>query len=376
MLLGRLELVRLQAKSLALARLVGILQFALMTQKYRDVMVATGGSRLPFLRHNAWVGGRVDCTTGDVLVSVGAGWDNTNIEAIRELKARGGVCFILLCHDLIPLLFPQFYKSIDVDAFRAYMHVALPLADLVVVTSQKGEQDCRAYCQERGVKVPKMAISPLGFDGLDPIEPASSTIALPNGLVRGRFAMIVSTIEPRKGHQLLYRVWRRLVEEGIAQANGFKLAFVGRRGWMVDELISQIASDRTVSGQIEIIHDVSDRQLRALYAGAAFCVYPSKYEGYGLPICEAFAHGRSVIASTGGALPEIVGTLSPCLDPDDDEVWYETIKEWIQSPTRRLPYEQAIRRQFKHPTWREAAANFFAISDCCAREHWDLRQLS
>jgi len=75
-----------------------------------------------------------------------------------------------------------------------------------------------------------------------------------------------------------------------------------------------------IAGQIVIIEDADDQILSALYEGAAFCVYPSQYEGYGLPICEAFARGKAAIASTGGALPEVVGGLSPCLDPNDEKV--------------------------------------------------------
>jgi glycosyltransferase involved in cell wall biosynthesis len=365
MLLRWLEMHRLQAKTHTLTCLAGWLQIPLISRKYRKLMIASDGTRLPCLPYRALVSERFRFASDDILVSVGAGWNNTSIEAIRTLKAREGFCFILLCHDLIPLLFPHFYKANDVDAFRAYMHLALPLADVVVVTTQTGEKDCREYCRESGVKVPNMAVAPLGFDLIDlpKLNPS-----LPNDLKPGKFVMIVSTIEPRKGHRLLYNVWRRLVEDGIVQTHGFKLALVGRKGWMVDNLFSEILSDPTVRGKIEIIHDVDDSQLRALYAGAAFCVYPSKYEGYGLPVCEAFAYGRAVIVSTGGALPELVGELSPCLDPDDEELWYETIKEWIQYPQRRIPYEQAIKYNFKHFTWFEAAANFFSIVWSCAHE--------
>ena len=63
--------------------------------------------------------------------------------------------------------------------------------------------------------------------------------------------------------------------------------------------------------------------LAALYDGAAFCVYPSMYEGYGLPIVEAFARGKAVIASNRGSIPEIAAAFAPCLDPTDEEAWLE-----------------------------------------------------
>ena len=171
--------------------------------------------------------------------------------------------------------------------------------------------------------------------------------------------MLVGTIEPRKGHRLLYQVWRRLVSEGVPQASGFKLVFVGRPGWMIDELLADIKSDPRLAEQLLVIYDADDDLLKALYQSAAFCVYPSVYEGYGLPVIEAFSFGKAVLASTGGALPELVQGLSPCLDPTDEKAWYDMIKKWIESPQDLIPYEKEIRMQFQHPTWSEAAANFF-----------------
>ena len=172
--------------------------------------------------------------------------------------------------------------------------------------------------------------------------------------------MLVSTIEPRKGHRLLYQVWRRLVAEGVPQASGFKLVFVGRPGWLVDELLADIRKDSQLAEHLLMIYDADDDLLTTLYQSAAFCVYPSIYEGYGLPVAEAFSFGKAVIASTGGALPELVQKLSPCLDPTDEQAWYKIIKKWIESPKARIPYEEEIRLRFRHPTWSEAAASFFA----------------
>ena len=141
---------------------------------------------------------------------------------------------------------------------------------------------------------------------------AKAATKLPAALDPGQFVLLVSTIEPRKGHRLVYRVWLRLIAQGVPQATGFKLVFAGRPGWMVDNLLANIRSDTQTAGQILMIHDADDDMLAALYDGAAFCVYPSLYEGYGLPVIEAFSHGKAVLSSNGGALSELVqGYLLP-----------------------------------------------------------------
>jgi glycosyltransferase involved in cell wall biosynthesis len=112
---------------------------------------------------------------------------------------------------------------------------------------------------------------------------------------------------------------------------------------------------------------VSDAVLDLLYRHAAFCLYPSLYEGYGLPVVEAFARGKAVIASNAGALPEMVQDFSPCLDPRDEDAWRETLKTWVGDPTARAPFEKAIRERFRHPSWEEAAAGVFSAVDRLGR---------
>jgi len=360
MALGRLETVRLGATRPWLRRLAGRVQESLMSKKYRDMMVAADGTRQQLLPYRTVLGPRIDLVPSDTLICAGIGWAHTNIAAIREMQSRIGFRFILFCHDLIPLLFPQFYLPHDVELFRAYMHQALATADLIAVTSQTTRQDCQLYCRQHGIATNKIAVVPLGINS----DGRNSRVApLPDGLSPGRFVLMVSTIEPRKGHRLLYNVWRRLTADGVTTSRGVKLVFVGRRGWMVDDLMQKIRTDKDVCNQILIVSDADDMLLNSLYQGAAFCVYPSRYEGYGLPICEAFSHGKGTLASTAGALPELVGDLSPCLDPEDEDAWYHAMKRWIEYPDAKAPFEHAIKLRFRHPTWSEAAANFFAICD-------------
>lgn len=331
-----------------------------MSRKYRKIMFSPDGARRPFLPYRMVLGTEIKLLPSDVLICAGTGWVHTNIQAIRNLKSHVGFHFVLLCHDLIPLLFPDFYLPHDVEAFKSYMHEALAAADLIAVTSNRSEQDCLKYLSQHKIPASEIAVTPLGFDGGgNDLRNAS----LPDDLTPGRFVLFVSTIEPRKGHRLLYTVWRRLTLEGVTRSKGFKLVFVGRPGWMVADLLLLIRSDPAVRDEIIVMDGVDDSLLNAMYSGTAFCVYPSKYEGYGLPICEAFYYGKAVLASNGGALPELVQNLSPCLDPEDEEAWYSLLKEWIEHPEARAPFERAIKRKFKHPTWSEAAAHFFSVCE-------------
>jgi glycosyltransferase involved in cell wall biosynthesis len=351
-----IEEVRLQTSSQRAAALCDRLQRAIMKDKDRKLMIGPDGKRRALVRIDRVAGDAVALTAGDTLIAAGAGWAHCNIDALAEAKRRAGFRFVLLVHDLIPIQFPHFYKAHDAAAFSHYMRKAIPLADLIITGAQRVADDVRRYGEENGLTVGTIALSPFGAD---PVTRRASSI-LPEALAPGRYALLVSTIEPRKGHALIYETWLRLLAAGVPQAANFKLVFVGRPGWMVESLLARIQADPNFGKNLLIFENVDDDDLATLYDGAAFCLYPSVYEGYGLPIVEAFFHGKAVLASTGGAIPEMVGRLSPCIDPADSDGWYRALKTWIEDPSMREPYERAILEQFRHPTWNEAAASFFA----------------
>lgn len=360
MLLQTLERRRLAAATPAAAERIARLQAPLIRGKYRGLMVKQDGTRRDFVPLAALASTEVDFRPDDVLVCAGAGWSHTDIAAIRAQKRATPFRLALLCYDIIPILFPQFYKPHDVESFTRYFEGAFPAADLVLVNSRRVEADVRAWCARRGLPLGPTAVVPLGADIPAGAAAPGRTDALPHGLEPGRFALFVSTIEPRKGHRLLYEVWLRLLAAGVPQRTGFKLVFVGRPGWMVEDLVRALDSDERLKGTLLRLDRVDDTAMRALSANAAFGLYPSRYEGYGLPLVEAFHLGKAVIASTGGSLPEVAGAFSPCLDPEDPDAWFDTLERWIEDPAARIPYEERIRTDFRHPGWAEAAALFFA----------------
>jgi glycosyltransferase involved in cell wall biosynthesis len=149
---------------------------------------------------------------------------------------------------------------------------------------------------------------------------------------------------------------------GVPQAHDFRLVFVGREGWLVDALAEELrALGADPRNHLVWLSGVSDEALDRLYQHAAFCAYPSIYEGFGLPVVESFRYGKAVLASTGGAIPEAVGEFSPCLDPNDVAGWADALRAWIADPSARQPYERAIRERYQPRRWAEASAEFFTL---------------
>jgi glycosyltransferase involved in cell wall biosynthesis len=356
MSLQALERLRLTTQTPKIASLADAAQRAIINEKYARKMIKADGSRWACFPSDIALGHPIEFRKDDLLICTGAGWMDSDIRRITTLKRSSGCHFILFCHAIIPLMFPQYFHEDEVELQRTYWSLAFPAADLVIFGSRTAEKDVRSYCALHGITLRATAVCSLGANAAA-TPPAK---ALPVGLEPGRYALLVGTIEPRKGHRLIYEAWKDLMASGIPQRARFKLVFAGREGWMVDGLLSDLRRTCKGTDSLQLITDADDATLALLYQQAAFCLLPSRYEGFGLPAVEAFFHGKAVLSSNGGALPELVGDLSPCLDPEDAPAWRRSLQSWVEDPTLRAPYEARIRASFRHPTWDESAQDFFA----------------
>lgn len=350
---------RLRLNSLGNKPLLDRVQNWLLSQKYLAELTDVTGRRRTLLPFDMATGPALRLGPADVVFQAGSDW--SVMMRVAETIPREGARLAVLCHDIIPLLFPQFFPRNNAETFRACFHAIFPAANLVIFTTRRVESDAQRYCGDNGLRINRTAKVALGAD-FEKIA-ADKATPLPAGLESDRYALFVSTLEPRKGHRLLLAVWRRLREAGIPQAHTFKLVFVGRQGWDVADLIADMRSDPSFGDSLLWLSDVNDEMLTTLYSQAAFCLYPSIYEGFGLPVIEAFQHGKAVVASTGGALPETIGRFSPCIDPFDERGWLDILTRWIEDPAERLMYETAIAAEFSVRGWDDFASEAFETLD-------------
>jgi glycosyltransferase involved in cell wall biosynthesis len=333
--------------------LIHLIQPVIAGKKYRDILIRPDGSQRALASVHVLAGAPLPFELGDRVLLAGANWAHTNVAVIGEQKKQLAIELISLCHDVIPLLFPAFFKPHDVAMLQRHFDQVFALASLNLVCSKVTGRDVQQYCTDHDIAVGSVRQVPLGFDllagGSDSASSAKSAVC-------SRYIMLVSTIEPRKGHRLAQAVWSKLLQEGIPQRLDVNLVLVGRPGWMVDDLMKTLRT----SDRIVVMDNIDDRALAALYDQADFCIYPSEYEGYGLPVVEALARGKAVLASNVGVVPELQAGLLKQLPPHDEETWYAVIKEWLVSPEVRPTRDADGSTCFRHPSWAEAAAETFA----------------
>ena len=359
--IAALERLRLTA-SVPVAAAAGLAQRAILAVRPHGFAVHDGRrNRVANVPPSLGLGAEIRLRPGDTVFSAGNGWFWGDPGALRALRHQHRLRTVVLCYDLLPITHPELFQP-GVDAsFAAYWRATLPVTDRCIVTADCIAQDLRRFCASAGIAVPEIVQLPLGYDP----APKAAPGPLPHGLVAGRYALLVGTIEPRKGHAMLLRAWQILLERGVPQASGFCMVFVGRPGWMVEPVLAALAT-----GIPGIVHlpGVDDAVLDTLYGHAAFCLYPSLYEGFGLPVIEAFARGLPLIASTAPAVQELAADLAPCLDPTDATAWAAAIEHWITQPAALATAAETIRRRFSHPDWPTAAAALLQEAASPARE--------
>lgn len=172
--------------------------------------------------------------------------------------------------------------------------------------------------------------------------------------VDGPFLLHVGTLEPRKNHRFLFRVFERMREfDGT-------LVLCGMRGWQVDPILEAMEAS-PCADRIRHLDYVADEDLTALYRRAEALIFPSLYEGFGLPPVEAMRQGCPVVCSDGGSLPEVVGDAGLVLPLDDPAEWAYAIERLLSSPDRRAKRINAGHHRAARFSWRR-----------CARETWDV----
>ena len=288
---------------------------------------------------------------GDVLISVGLDWDQPYTRHFYELNKKCGVKVITCCYDLIPVLFPQYCVGEVAQRFKEYFTQLSWGSTAVLCISNQTQHDYLNLCREIGAPIRPTQVIPLGDN-----VPGEGGIVSPQllQLVSEPFVLYVSTIERRKNHEVLYRAYHLLVKAGHKEKLP-KLVFVGMPGWGVGELLKDLELDPLTQGLVVQLNHVNDAELNLLYKRAEFCVYPSLYEGWGLPVGEALALGKPVLASAKGSLPEVGGNLVRYVDPWNVQAWADSILELIESPQKLQAMTDDTVKNYEPRKWHDTA---------------------
>ena len=289
---------------------------------------------------------------GDIVVSLGAGWGFPHyVKHVADAKRRCGIRFSTLIYDLIPIENAAFVEQQHVVQFKRWLRDAIPVADVVLTISRHSRDALIKWAAAAGCPLPRVEVVELGSGLSDrPPDADEKVIGFPRP-----FVLFVSTIEVRKNHRLLVRVWRRLLERHGADAIP-TLIFAGQIGWLVDDLMAELAASGYLGGKIVLMPGLSEAELRQAYRSCLFTVFPSLCEGWGLPVAESLVQGKFCVASNATSIPEVGGDLIDYFDPTDDDDALAKIERVLLDPAYLAAREARLRAQYRPRTWADCVS--------------------
>ena len=276
----------------------------------------------------------VAITPKSVIVFLGAVWINDALMlAARDAHAQGAKCVYLL-YDLTPVLETGHTAAVN-KLFDRYLSLITQTGSRIPAISQSSRRDYEQHCSQRGWQAPAGAATGLPC-GLTPegFDPGESPWPRP-------YVLFVGTVESRKNHLLALRAWQRLIDAGTSDLPD--LVCIGRLGWHADEFLHEYVMTNGLGGRVSVLTgSVPDADLARFYAHADFTVYPSRYEGWGLPVSESLAFGRLPVVAHNSSLPEAGGDLAAYFRSDDVDDFVHVLRTRALDPDARHEAERAI----------------------------------
>ncbi len=312
--------------------------------------------------------GMLDDGNPSVLCLLGAAWVNQDyVHHVLAWKRRFGTRFVMTVHDLIPIYARDTCDQDTVRVFEEFMRRALRHVDHILAVSENTAKDVRRYLTTLKLPEPAITVTKNGaaFSEFMPESGQtgdSTVLDLPE-----RFVLMVATIEGRKNHRLILDVWRRMIEQGEDPPH---LICVGRLGWKATAFLSVLVETNYLDGRVHLLRDISDTDLCSLYKRCLFTVYPTFYEGWGLPVGESLAMGKICVSSDRTSIPEVAGECGVYINIDSVDQSLEVIRNLIRDDKARRALEAKIRRNYVPITWRSVAERVVSACEASVLVEW------
>ena len=303
--------------------------------------------------------------SGDRLVLLDNAWQPNGLESwLQHAHNTLGMEVWVLLHDLIPLVAPQYVKDATCNRFHDWLTHSTGFVTGYLANSENTGRDLRNFLKLQNASQP-VKVVPLAQDL---VSDATQEIILPNdyfaftdgmkvpdyirALTKTPYVLIVGTLEGRKNLWQLATVWDRLRKQSGRSLP--KLVFAGRRGWLNEDFNALMTATGQLGGWAEIIEEPDDTALSYLYGNCLFTVTVSFYEGWGLPIGESIAYGKTAVVSNTSSMPEVGGNMVEYCDPHSLDSIEAACLRLIDDPDHRVQLEERIANTHLR-SWDEVA---------------------
>ena len=318
--------------------------------------------------------GRMDpasFTHGDVFFDIDSVWNNRMRRSflLPRLRAQG-VKIAVFIQDIIPILYPQYCDRETAMRFMDFAGAYFRHADLIFANSQQSKEDMLSCIRDLqlastrtestesvdSVRVQNSKRIEVVYLGADFARSSSAPgkdrkrekeNATSDSLSESPFLFFLGTMEPRKNIDFLLDVY-----ESRLRDLGFRVVIAGRPGWNVDALMQRISHLQKSDPDFLYLPRADDETVATLFRKAFFTVFPTHYEGYGLPIVESFLRGTPVLATDIPVLREVGGDLCDYFLPGDADSLTQRLMYYKENPDLYQKRREAL-RSYTPFTWEE-----------------------
>ena len=273
----------------------------------------------------------------------------------NHIPLPSGVPTIVTVHDLSVLLHPEWHPPKRAAEYEAQFRRGLMQCRHVLTDSEFIRQE---LIHILNLDPARVTCAPLGVrPGLGPLPEAAVGATLRRLSLPPQYFLYLGTIEPRKNVMTLLRAYVKLPTDVRER---FPLLLAGGWGWDSDEVAAFLDGEARHRGVLYMGY-LPEQDLAAVLNGARALVYPSFYEGFGLPPVEMMACGGAVLCSTAGALVETVGARAHLVEPLDEDGWREALRRIALDDDWRAELRCGAADAVRPYTWERCAADTLAV---------------
>ncbi len=257
---------------------------------------------------------------------------------------------IVTMYDLSFIHFPDRFPRLQRLYLTMMSRRSCRRARHIITISESGRQDVHQFFD---VPLERITVVYPGVDSVyKPLPADDVTVFRQAKQLPNRFLLHVGTLQPRKNIPVLLKAFTRVIKDS-ARSDDLHLILAGGKGWLFDEIF-RLVEQLGIQTWVHFTGYVPDDELPLWYNAATAFVFPSVYEGFGMPVVEAMACGTPVIASNASSIPEAAGTAALLFAPQDMDGLVEAITAVIHSPSRQQEMRQAGLRQAARFSWERA----------------------
>lgn len=264
---------------------------------------------------------------------------------------------VVTIHDLSLFVQAHTHEAANVTRGKRRIPLMARRATMIIAPSEWTKRETIAHL---GIKPEKIrVIFEAAREGMTPLPLTACQSVLDRHQIKPPYLLYVGTIEPRKNLLTLIRAYDELLRTTTHRP---QLVLCGGRGWMCEEVFALVA-ELKLQDAVRFTGYVADEDLPALYSAAELFLYPSFYEGFGLPPLEAMACGTPVITSNVSSLPEVVGEAGLMHDPNDHRALTQAVAKLLADAQACDHYRRAGLAQAARFSWKRAAHETQAVYD-------------